>query len=44
MERKIKQEFTSYRTRAGVSLVRGVGNPALDAHAPVLIFSITSKG
>jgi|LSQX01.1.fsa_nt_gb hypothetical protein len=46
MERKIKQEVTSFRTKngAGVSLVRGMENTAVDVSNPVLILSITSKG
>ncbi|NLD07930.1 MAG: hypothetical protein GX669_07635 [Lactobacillus sp.] len=46
MERKIKQQVTSHRTKdgAGVGLVRGMENTAVDLSNPVLILSITSKG
>lgn len=46
LERIIKQQFSSYKTKdgAGVSLVRGVGNTAVDFYDLFLIISITTKG
>jgi len=46
MERIIKQQGTSYKTKdgAGVRLVRGVGNTAVDVSNPVLILSTTTIG
>ena len=46
MERKIKQQVASYRTKdeAGMSMVRMLGNTLVYVYNPVLIVSISTKG